>query len=217
MEQRRADVIALELENRILNGTYSNGERLDEVRLAQQFDVSRTPLREALQKLFNSGLIELKPRRGAFVKQPDAIALIEMFEVMAEQEAICGKLAARRITETALVQLEEANNRCEIALQNRDADAYYAENERFHHIIYKQSGNSFLEQETLRLHNRLRPFRRTQLRARGRLEQSMEEHRAIVAALRDGDPDKAQRALHDHVAVQGEKFHLLIAGLKAAE
>ncbi|MBE3638187.1 GntR family transcriptional regulator [Mangrovicoccus algicola] len=216
MERRRADIIAEELEERICDGTYPDGVRLDEVRLAEEFGVSRTPLREALQKLALSGLVAQIPRRGVFVRQPGPVQLIEMFEVMAEMEAVCGRLAAARISDAALAELDAANALCREAVAAPDADAYYLENERFHHIIYRESGNGFLEQETAALHRRLKPFRRMQLRLRGRLPQSMAEHEEIVAALRAADAERAARALRGHVAVQGEKFRFLMARLASA-
>lgn len=215
MEQRRADTIAKELEELIFDGTFADGDRLDEVRLAEQFGVSRTPLREALQRLSRSGLIELIPRRGAFVRQPGPVELMEMFEVMAEIEAVCGRLGAKRISDAALADLHDANLKCQAAIDAQDPDAYYAENERFHRIIYQQSGNSFLSSEAGALHRRLKPFRRQQLRLRGRMGQSMTEHKNIVEALEQGDPERAANVLRDHVAIQGEKFHSLMATLKA--
>ncbi|MGD9293394.1 MAG: GntR family transcriptional regulator [Roseobacter sp.] len=216
MERKRADRIAEELEGLIFGGHFAANERLDEVQLAERFSVSRTPVREAFQKLAQSGLVEQIPRRGVFVRQPGPVELIEMFEVMAELEAAAARLAATRISDAALKDLHETNTRCNAAVIAQDADGYYRENERFHHIIYRQSGNGFLEQECLRLHRRLQPFRRTQLRLRGRLKQSMAEHEAILAALEQGDGDAAAREIRDHVAVQGEKFHHLIASLKPA-
>ena len=216
MNIRRADTIANELEQLIFSGEFADGDRLDEIKLASRFGVSRTPVREAFQKLSLSGLVEQLPRRGVFVRQPGPVELLEMFEVMAEIEAICGRLAARRISDAALETLQDANAKCQKAVENGDADTYYRENERFHHLIYKQSGNGFLEQEALRLHRRLKPFRRIQLRLRGRMKQSMAEHEAIMQALIGADPDGAAEALRNHVAVQGEKFHHLMASLKTA-
>lgn len=216
MTKRRADIIAEELEERIFGGTYVDGDRLDEVRLAEQFGVSRTPLREALQRLARSGLVELIPRRGAFVRQPGPVELMEMFEVMAELEAVCGRLAAMRISDLALKDLHDANDKCQAAVARQDPDAYYDENERFHSIIYQQSGNGFLASEASALHRRLKPFRRQQLRLRGRMAQSMAEHEAIVQALEHSRPEQAADALRDHVAIQGEKFHNLMANLKNA-
>lgn len=216
METRPADIIAKELEERIFDGTLCDGDRLDEVRLAEQFGVSRTPLREALQRLARSGIIELIPRRGAFVRQPSPVELIEMFEVMAEIEAVCGRLAAQRISDEALADLHKANDKCQAAVDSRDYNAYYAENERFHQTIYEQSGNGFLASEARGLHRRLQPFRRQQLRLRGRMAQSMTEHRAIVDALEAARPEAAADALRSHVAIQGEKFRCLMATLNKA-
>ena len=216
MNIRRADAIANELEQLIFSGEFADGDRLDEIKLANRFGVSRTPVREAFQRLSLSGLVEQLPRRGVFVRQPGPVELLEMFEVMAEIEAICGRLAAKRISDAALETLRDANAKCQKAVEKGDSDAYYRENERFHHLIYAQSGNGFLQQEALRLHKRLKPFRRIQLRLRGRMKQSMAEHESIMQALTDANPETAANALRDHVAVQGEKFHHLMASLRTA-
>ncbi|MAC78848.1 MAG: GntR family transcriptional regulator [Rhodobacteraceae bacterium] len=216
MEPKRAELIAELLEGMILEGQFSNGARLDEVQLAARFNVSRTPIREAFQRLALSGLVEQIPRRGVFVRQPGPVELIEMFEVMAEMEAACARLAARRISDKALEEMRALNARCLQAVAAGDADLYYRENETFHHMLYRQSGNGFLEHECLRLHRRLKPYRRVQLRLRGRLRQSMAEHQAVVDALAAGDEAGAAEAIRSHVAVQGEKFHHLMASLKPA-
>ena len=209
-------MIAEALEGLIFSGEFTDGDRLDEHRLADRFGVSRTPIREAFQKLAQSGLVRAIPRRGVFVRQPGPVELLDMFEVMAEFEAICGRLAAARITDEALGLLGTANARCRLAMEKGDPDAYYRENEQFHHIIYNQCGNAYLAGEAMRLNRRLKPFRRIQLRLRGRLAQSMTEHEAIVAALTNADADRAGGLLRTHVAVQGEKFHHLMSKLKAA-
>lgn len=216
MELRRADKIADALEELVFTGGFHDGDRLDELRLATQFNVSRTPIREALQRLVASGLAEQIPRRGVFVRQPGPVELMEMFELMAEIEGVCGRLAAMRISDAALEELDNVNASCCAAVEGGDTDGYYRENERFHHVIYHQAGNGFLEHEALRLHRRLKPFRRLQLRWRGRLSQSMAEHEAIVEALRAGDSARAAEALRNHVAIQGEKFHLLMSSLRSA-
>lgn len=216
MDRKRSDIIADELEDLILDGSFASGERLDEVQLAERFGVSRTPIREALQRLTLSGLLVQYPRRGVFVRQPGPVELVEMFEVMAELEAAAARFAALRISDKALEELERNNAACRASVTAQDCDGYYRDNETFHQIIYAQSGNGFLEEECRRLHRRLRPFRRLQLRLRGRLAQSMAEHEAIVAALQAGDSEGAATAIRGHVAVQGEKFHRLMASLDVA-
>lgn len=213
---RRADSIAEAIEDMILSGAVGVGERLDEARLAERFGVSRTPVREALMSLAASGLAVHRPRRGVFVGQPTPAELLDMFEVMAGMEAMCGRLAARRIGREAVAALRDSVARCAAALEAGDADGYYRENEAFHFRIYDETGNRFLAAETGRLHRRLRPFRRTQLQLRGRMRQSLAEHEGIVAALEAGDGEAAAAALEAHVAVQGEKFHLLLREAGAA-
>ena len=216
MGRRHADAIVEGLEEMILDGSFADGERLDEATLGARFGTSRTPVREAVQRLAQSGLVELLPRRGAFVRQPGPVELLEMFEVMAEIEAACARLAAARIGDAALEELGAANRACRGAVEAGDADAYYRANETFHHILYRESGNRFLEGEALRLHRRLRPFRRLQLRLRGRMPQSMAEHEGIVDALADGRAEDAAGRMRAHVAVQGEKFQYLMASLRPA-
>ena len=216
MDPKRADVIFADLQEMILQGDFVDGDRLDEIRLAERFSVSRTPIREAFQKLALSGLIEQIPRRGVFVRLPGPVELIEMFEVMAELECACGRFAASRISDAALEEMEQANALCRKAAQAGDAGAYYTANEAFHHVIYRQSGNGFLEAEAQRLYRRLKPYRRVQLRLRGRMAQSLAEHEAILDALSDGRVEDAGRHLRGHVVIQGEKFHNLMASLKPA-
>ena len=214
MNTRMADNVREALEQMIVTGEFADGERLDEIRLAERFHVSRTPLREAFQMLAASGLVELVPRRGAFVRHPAFHEMIEMFEVMAELEAVCGRLAARRVTPEVLQQIRATVIACEAAVEVGDSDGYYRENEHFHQLIYVASGNDFLAQESQRLHKRLQPFRRMQLRVRGRMIQSLTEHRQILTALETGDSDTAEAVLRDHVAVQGGKFNDLMASYK---
>jgi DNA-binding GntR family transcriptional regulator len=211
MEIRRADKIAETLEQLVFSGTYRDGERLDEVTLAEQFNVSRTPIREALQVLVSDGIAEKIPRRGVFVRQPGPVQLMEMFEMMAELEAACGRLAASRISEEGLQQLVDANSSCQKAIDANDHAKYYSENEKFHQIIYRGTANCYLEKQALRLQSKLKAYRKMQLRFRGRMAQSMTEHREIVDALKAEDAEKAAHVLRSHVAVQGEKFHQLMA------
>lgn len=212
----RSDRIAELLEEQILTGRFTPGTRLDEARLADEHNVSRTPIREAFHRLALSGLVEQQPRRGVFVRASSPVEIMEMFEVMAELEAACGRLAARRATEQAIAELRRVNQGCREALETGDADLYYEKNGLFHHLVYAQSGNAYLEQEAARLHRRLKPYRRMQLHLRGRLRQSMEEHEAIVAAIAAGEPETAAALMRDHVAVQGEKFHYLMSQMAQA-
>jgi len=214
MGTRIADSIRERIEQMIVTGEFADGERLDEVKLAEQFGVSRTPLREAFQSLAASGLLTLEARRGAFIRHPDFVELVEMFEVMAEIEAMCGFRAARHVTDEQMLAIGVTIEACEAAIAIGDFDEYYRENEKFHHLVYEASGNRFLAREAARLHKRLKPYRRLQLRANGRMPQSMREHRAVFAALERNDPKATAAALRQHVAIQGERFNDLMASYR---
>jgi DNA-binding GntR family transcriptional regulator len=214
MGTRIADSVRERIEQMIVTGEFADGERLDEVKLAEQFGVSRTPLREAFQSLAASGLLTLEARRGAFIRHPDFAELVEMFEVMAEVEAMCGFRAARRVSESQMIAIGLTIEACEAAIAQGDFDEYYRENEKFHHLLYEASGNRFLAGEAARLHKRLKPYRRLQLRANGRMPQSMREHRAVFAALGRNDSKATAAALRQHVAIQGERFNDLMASYR---
>lgn len=201
------------IEEEIATGRLLPGTHLDEVELATRFKVSRTPIREALNLLLGEGLIESRPRRGAVVAQVSPPRLIEMFEVMAELEAMCARLASRRITDEELAALEAAHEACRGAAETRDTDAYFYANERFHYALYTASHNTFLFEQAAALQRKLRPYRRLQLRVRNRLSGSFEEHQAILDALRAGDTERAVSSVRNHVVVQGERFADLIASL----
>ena len=199
------------LEQRIVEGELSNGKRLDETELSGFYGVSRTPVREALQRLAESGLAEHLPRRGTFVRSPSLSQLVEMFEVMAELECMAIRLATRRATSNDIDALEKDNETCRAAVAADDIKKYYEINARLHGRIYQMSGNSFLANEARRLHDRLRPFRRLQLRGRGRMEESMAEHDIILAALRDGDADRAMETMEKHITIVGVRFNDLVS------
>lgn len=201
------------IEEQIATGELPPGSVLEELALAARHGVSRTPVREALIQLAAEGLIELRPRRGAVVTSIGPARLIEMFEVMGELEAMCGRLAARRMSSAECDGLRRVHQDCLDAHDAGDPDRYFYCNERFHEAIYAGSHNGFLQQEAQQLHRRLRPYRRLQLRVRQRIVTSFNEHQKVVDAICRGDAEAAAAALREHVVVQGERFGDLLASL----
>lgn len=200
----KTQYILEQLEDDIVNRRLLPGERLDPQKLSERFGVSRTPIREAIQKLSVSGLVRVASKYGTFVSEISITELIEMFEVMAELEGMCGRLAARRISTSQLENLQGILRCCELAEEKNDPDGYFHENGRFHDCIYSASGNGFLISECRWLFGRLKPYRRLQLRTRNRIQHSLEEHRRIVEALAMGDAEQAARQMREHVFVRGE-------------
>lgn len=203
--------IRVDLENAIVDGRYQPGDRIDPEAIAAGYGCSRTPVREALQALEASGLVVVQPKRGSFVARLDVRQLMERFELMAELEAFCAALACRRATAEDLDRIAASNAACAHAADRDDAEGYYTENTVFHQAIYAASGNGFLRAQATRLQAVLQPYRRRQLQARGRIRRSLDEHRRIEQAIRQGNADLARRLMTDHVLVQGERFRDLAA------
>jgi len=215
--ERLSERLREQIEEEIATGRLRPGTHLDEVELAERFGVSRTPIREALSLLAGEGLLEVRPRKGAVVAQASPQRLVEMFELMAEMEAMCARLAARRITDEELAAMEAAHEACRGAADGRDPDAYFYANEAFHRSLYAASHNGFLTEQAGALQRKLRPYRRLQLRVRHRLQRSFEEHQAVLDAIRAGQVDRAAEAIRDHVMVQGERFVDLLSSLEAMD
>jgi len=201
------------LEEQIATGVLAPGSTLDEFSLARLHGVSRTPAREALIQLAAQGVIELRPRRGAVVTRIDPTRLQQMFELMGELEALCARSAARRLDNAGRTELVHIHRESAQACERGDTQAYFQCNERFHEAVYRGSRNAFLEEQTLQLARRLRPYRRLQLRVRDRMPGSFTEHQQILDRLLAGDPDGVAVVMRAHVVVQGERFADLLATL----
>lgn len=211
--QTRSETLREQIEEMIAVGTLKPGQHLDETVLAEKFGVSRTPIREALIQLASMGIIVIRPRRGAIVAEIGPQQLIEMFEVMAELEAMCARLAARRMSPAEHAVLKATHLACKEARDEADSDAYFYKNEEFHRQIYIGSKNAFLEEQARALQRRLRPYRRLQLRVRNRVTASFDEHGAVVDAIIEGKGELAAELLRQHIMIQGQRFSDLIASL----
>jgi DNA-binding GntR family transcriptional regulator len=211
--KNRSHTLREAIEEKIAMGRLAPGQHLDETELAHEYGVSRTPIREALIQLASMGVIVMRPRRGAIVAEIGAQQLVEMFEVMAEFEAMCGRLAARRMSAAEHATLLAAHRACKDACAAKDPDAYFYQNEAFHDQIYAGCHNAFLAEQARGLHRRLRPYRRLQLRVRDRIGNSYAEHEKVVEAIIAGDSELTSELLRDHIMIQGQRFADLIASL----
>ena len=197
--QTRAERLAGQISNAILTGQFAPGARLDEQQLAARFGVSRTPVREALRQLATSGLIDLRPRRGAVVASITQEELQTMFAAMAEMEAACARLAALHMTQADRDQLRQLQETMAILAKGDDPDAYADANQAFHLAIYAGTHNAVIADFTAKLRSRLAPFRRAQFHTPGRLPKSWDEHQAVVQAILANDAAGAHAAMLRHV------------------
>ena len=201
----RAEELRLQLADEIVRGSLAPGAALDETDLARRFNVSRTPVREALRQLAASGLIDARAHRGAVVARPSIDRLVGMFEAMAELEALCAGLAAERMTAAERQKLEAIHDELRVLSHAGNPERFHEVNERFHNAIYAGSQNGYIAEITLATRVRVQPFRRAQFRNLGRLAKSHAEHDRVVVAILRGDKAGAAAAMRAHIElVRGE-------------
>ncbi|TIT71286.1 MAG: GntR family transcriptional regulator, partial [Mesorhizobium sp.] len=166
------DQMVRAIADRIVTGYLRPGERLDEVSLAARFDVSRTPVREALGHLSAMGLVERRPNRGAIVAVVTQEHLASMFESMAELEAICARFSAERMTGGERRALEMEHQASARLVQLGAEEDYEYFNTEFHSRLYRGAHNAHIQDLTVTTRSRLAPFRRAQFMLPGRLAKS---------------------------------------------
>lgn len=204
-----------QLADEIVRGALPPGSSLDETELARRFEVSRTPVREAIRQLAASGLIEARPHRGAVVARPSEARLADMFEMMAELEALCARNAAERMTGPERRFLESVHEEFRGLTHVGDPQRFHEVNESFHGAIYSGAHNSYLAEMTVATRSRVQPYRRAQFRNLGRLAKSHLEHDRVVQAIMRGDREQAASAMHAHIVTVWEEFGRYIESLRA--
>jgi DNA-binding GntR family transcriptional regulator len=189
------------LADRIAQGDVAPGQKLEEKALADEFGVSRTPVREALRELGARGLIEINPRRGGVVARISVPQLADMLEAECELEATCARLAAQRLTAVEREQLYDLHRRCGDAVKSKDLEGYLAANRDFHDHICRGAHNTTIAAMAVDLRARLAPFRQRQAGTiEARMQQSLDEHQGIVDAIRANDARTAFDAMCAHNA-----------------
>ena len=211
MSKTAADSLAEAIAESVFSGEFAPGVRLDEQQLAQRFNVSRTPVREALRLLATSGLIDIKSRRGAFVTEVSPTQLEELFVAMGELEATCARLAAMSMAPTERRRLNALHDRMGELARDGNAADFAKANYAFHTMIYSGSHNQVLAEMTSALRRRLSPFRHIQFNLEGRPPRSHAEHDAVVRAIVSGDPAGAHAAMLQHVMLVEASFEELVA------
>lgn len=190
--------ISQSLADEIIAGTLAPGEKLEEPSLAERFQVSRTPIREALRLLNARGLIELVPRRGGVVANVSAEQLADMLEALCELESLCCRIATQRMSAMQRRQLELLHEETQQVSERGDADAYLRLNARFHQLICQGTQNQTLVAQVENLRDRLAPVRAAQSGVERRFETSHREHEKIVEAVLAGQPEQAYLAMRSH-------------------
>jgi len=209
----RAEELRLQLADEIVRGALAPGSPLDETDIARRFNVSRTPVREALRQLAASGLVDARAHRCAVVARPSIDRLTGMFEAMAELEAICASLAAERMSATERHGLEAIHEELRVLSYTGNPERFHEVNERFHNAIYAGSQNGYIAEMTLATRVRVQPFRRAQFRNLGRLAKSHAEHDRVLMAIMRGDRVGAASAMRAHIELVRGEYELYAVSL----
>lgn len=187
------------LREAIIQGRLKPGERLMEMQLAEEMGVSRTPVREAIRKLELEGFVVMIPRKGAYVSGISVRDIVDVFEVRAALEALAAGLAAERITDKELEELERSIVLAAELGDRAELDAIVETDTNFHELIYKACRNERLVQIITHLKEQIQRFRTTSLSQPGRSRDALYEHRAVVEAISERNIDLAQTLAREHV------------------
>jgi DNA-binding GntR family transcriptional regulator len=226
-EERRAlvDKLASQLHARVLSGELPSGTRLRQEALAEEFGVSRTPVREALRKLQAGGLVELQPNRGAVVRGLSAREIRDAYEVRAALEGLAAQLAAERITREQFERLTHAQDEFRAVLERaaarrrggrevgvREVRRWGSANDEFHQTIHEASGNEVLVGALAQLHQNFpRDLSRMVVsESTAMLEANVREHEAILEALSRHDATAAYELMQQHVVRAGSLVTLRV-------
>jgi DNA-binding GntR family transcriptional regulator len=191
--------VAERLRQRIFAHELAPGDWVDEQALAASYGISRTPLREALKVLASEGLVTLVPRRGCYVTQISEQDLDDIFPLMALLEGRCAFEATRKATASDVARLQEIHDRLEKYAADGQREAFFEANQEFHVAVHEIAANRWITQVIYDLRKVLKLTRLHSLTLEGRLQQSLDEHRAIIEAIRSRDAEAAQAAMQKHL------------------
>ena len=198
--QRLVDDATRLLREAILNGRLPAGARLRQTELAAQLHISRTPIREALGRLQQEGLVEVRSRGGVRVPVLDLDQAVELYEVREVLDGLAARLAARRARPRDVATLERALDRMARCLDRPNPGQWFAAHVRFHEEIFRASGNGRLRALLPVVRLSVRHFHPLLLRTERRLGQAYLEHRQIFGAIAAHDPEAAEREARAHIA-----------------
>jgi DNA-binding GntR family transcriptional regulator len=184
------------LRQRIFRRELEPGSWIDEMRLAEEYGISRTPLREALKVLAAEGLVTMKVRRGAYVTEVSEKDLSDVYHLLSLLESDAAGVVAERATDAEIADLQALHKQLEAAAGNRDK--FFAINERFHMRLLEIAGNRWRDQMVADLRKVMKLNRHNSLLKSGRVKESMLEHRAIMEALANRDAKAAVKKMQEH-------------------
>ncbi len=197
--QSLEEMVYQKLEEEILTGALAEGTSLGEIAISERLGVSRTPVRGALHRLSEEGLVEIIPNKGAKVTGINLEDLVDIYKIRERLEGLASALATERITASELRELEESVELAEFYIKKGDTEHIRELDTVFHSIIYKASGSRFLSKTLSELHHKVKSYRKRSLDVPGRLTKSETEHREILEAIKAKNAALAEELTLCHV------------------
>lgn len=198
-QQALYEEVAERLRQRIFKHELPPGSWIEEQALAEEFGISRTPLREALKVLASEGLVTLKPRRGCYVAEISREDLEEIFPVLALLEGRCAYEATTKAGPEDLRRLRALHEALEQRARGNDVEGFFDANQAFHRAVQEIAGNRWLLQIIGDMRKVMKLTRHHSLLVEGRLQESLKEHRRIIAAIAKGDAAGAEENMRLHL------------------
>ena len=188
------------LRQRIFNRELEPGSWIDELKIAEEYGISRTPLREALKVLAAEGIVTMKVRRGAYVTEVSQQDLADVYHLLSLLESDAAGVVAERATPAQMAELKALHAELEAAAApgKVDREHFFAVNERFHMHLLAVANNRWRDQMVADLRKVMKLNRHNSLLKSGRIEESLNEHRAIMAALESRDASSAMARMQAH-------------------
>lgn len=200
-----------QLRNDILSGVYKEHDELRETTIGEELGVSRTPVREALRQLELEGLVTIVPNKGAYVTGISRKDVHDIYMIRSMLEGMCARWATKYITVEQIEELEEVILLSEFHLKRQSGEKALQVSEldgKFHKVLYQASNSRILEHVLSDFHKYVQMARILSVESRERAEKSIEEHRAILEAIKRKDEDQAERLANDHVMKAMENLHI---------
>lgn len=193
------EVVSETLRDAIVNGVLQPGERLMEIQLAEELGVSRTPVREAIRKLELEGFVVMVPRRGTYVADLSLKDINEVFEIRTALDVLAAGLAAERITDEELEEMERLLVYIGEYIDSENMDKIVEADSQFHDLLYKASRNDRLVGIINNLREQFTRFRSISIAYPGRLKNTWEEHRRLLEAIAQRNADQAMQIAREHM------------------
>lgn len=203
--------VFVQIRENILSGQYKDGMELREIVIGQELGVSRTPVREALRQLELEGLVKIIPNKGAYVTSINAKDIKDIYKMRSMLEGLCARWATRYITEEQIEELEEVIYLSEFYLSKKSQGKAVQMSEmdgKFHLILYQAANSRMLGHILRDFHKYVQVARTMSVKTENRAKKSIEEHKAILEAIKQKDEDKAEMLAHEHIMNVIKNLHI---------